>query len=145
MISDGYIYDDGGRESAGFKGQAGNCVTRAIAIASGLPYRNVYIALRDALRSRKRRRKTEHSTSPRDGVPRRIFHPCLLKLGFEWVPTMQIGSGCKVHLTANELPAGRLVVRVSKHVCAMIDGVIYDTSDPRRNNDRCVYGYYIKR
>lgn len=76
-------------------------------------------------------------------------------LGFEWVPTMFIGQGCKVHLTDGELPAGRLVVIVSKHLTAVIDGVIHDTYSPERNihwthgdgtntiQRRCVYGYYI--
>ena len=37
-----FNFNDGGRAAAGFKGQAGDCVTRAIAIATGLPYRQVY-------------------------------------------------------------------------------------------------------
>jgi len=43
------------------------------------------------------------------------------------VPTMAIGSGCKVHLADGELPPGRLVVSVSKHYTAVTDGVIHDT------------------
>lgn len=65
-------------------------------------------------------------------------------LGWTWVPTMQIGQGCKVHLRAEELPAGRLVVSVSKHETAVIDGVINDIYDCSRDGTRCVYGYYIK-
>ena len=37
---------------------------------------------------------------------------------------MHIGSGCKVHLRDGELPSGRLVVSVSKHMVAVVDGVI---------------------
>jgi hypothetical protein len=55
---------------------------------------------------------------------------------------MQIGSGCTVHLSADELPSGRLVVSVSKHLTAVIDGVIHDTHDPSRRGTRCVYGYW---
>jgi hypothetical protein len=55
---------------------------------------------------------------------------------------MQIGSGCKVHLRDGELPTGRLVVFVSKHYTAVIDGVIHDTYDPSRAGTRCVYGYF---
>ena len=40
-----WTYDDGGREAAGYQGRAGDCVTRSIAIASGLPYSTVYDAL----------------------------------------------------------------------------------------------------
>lgn len=55
---------------------------------------------------------------------------------------MQIGQGCKVHLRADELPQGRLVVSLSKHHSAVIDGVVHDTFDPNRDGTRCVYGYY---
>jgi hypothetical protein len=55
---------------------------------------------------------------------------------------MFIGQGCKVHLRADELPKGRLVVALSKHIVAVIDGVIHDTDDPSRGGTRCVYGYF---
>jgi hypothetical protein len=55
---------------------------------------------------------------------------------------MQIGSGCTVHLKSNELPTGRLVVRCSKHVVAVIDGALHDNHDSSRNGTRCVYGYW---
>jgi hypothetical protein len=78
-----------------------------------------------------------------------------------------------VHLADGELPAGRLVVAVSKHYTAVIDGVIHDTHNPSRSTSwtiepdkgqelkanqgrnengvwtevggRCVYGYWQKR
>jgi hypothetical protein len=31
-----WVYDDGGRADAGFKGKAGDCVARAIAIAAAI-------------------------------------------------------------------------------------------------------------
>jgi len=55
---------------------------------------------------------------------------------------MKIGSGYKVHLAEGELPMGRLVVHVSKHSVAVIDGVLHDTHDPTRGESRCVYGYW---
>lgn len=67
------------------------------------------------------------------------------RLGWTWHPTMQIGSGCTVHLDRDELPAGRVIVAVSKHVCAVIDGVLRDTHDCSRAGTRCVYGYWIER
>jgi hypothetical protein len=33
---------------------------------------------------------------------------------------MQVGSGCKVYLRADELPPGRLIARVSRHVVDVI-------------------------
>jgi len=59
------------------------------------------------------------------------------------VPTMGIGTGCKVHLADGELPMGRLVVSVSKHYTCVVDGVINDTFNPERETGRCVYGYWI--
>ena len=63
-------------------------------------------------------------------------------LGFKWTPTMLIGQGCKVHLLADELPKGKLIVNVSKHFTCVIDGIINDTYDCSREGTRCVYGYY---
>jgi hypothetical protein len=40
-----YVYDDGGRAAAGYRGHAGDCVARAVAIASQRPYAEVYAAL----------------------------------------------------------------------------------------------------
>lgn len=42
-----FQYNDGGRKDAGYKGFTGDCVCRAICIASGLPYQKVYRRLAD--------------------------------------------------------------------------------------------------
>lgn len=42
-----YVYDDGGRAAAGFKGETGDCVCRAVAIATEQPYQVVYDALNE--------------------------------------------------------------------------------------------------
>jgi len=70
------------------------------------------------------------------------IHKYLRELGYEWVPTMGQGTGCQVHLRADELPSGRIIARVTRHLCAVIDGVIYDTGNPSRGGTRCVYGYW---
>lgn len=138
-----YQLNDGGRKAAGYAGGTGDCVTRAIAIATGKPYQEVYDALNEAAQAERPRRGRKRSAA-RTGVFRRTYERYLLSLGFKWTPTMQIGQGCTVHLRADELPAGRLVVTVSKHLVAVIDGVIHDTHDPSRDGTRCVYGYYKK-
>lgn len=130
-----FILNDGGRAAAGYKGRTGDCVTRAIAIVTGLSYQEVYDTLHERL---------EEGGSPRDGVPREVYEPYLKTLGWAWKPTMKIGSGCLVHLRADELPAGRIVARLSRHLCAVIDGVVHDTFDPSREGTRCVYGYFYK-
>lgn len=152
-INMSFQYDDGGRAVAGYKGRAGDCVTRAIAIATGKPYPEVYEALWDHLRSyaSDHRDKVARQiargggrlgTTPRNGVNTQVFGPYLESLGWIWVPTMHISQGCKVHLCAGELPTGKLVVRLSRHITAVIDGVIHDVYDPSRDGSRCVYGYW---
>ncbi len=139
-----WVYDDGGRQAAGFKGNAGDCVVRAVTIASEFPYMEVYRALSNGCKTQRRTKRSSPHSSARDGVntKRKWFKDYMASIGFVWKPTMHIGSGCKVHLHDGELPNGRLVVAVSKHYTAVIDGVIYDTHDPQREQGRCVYGYW---
>lgn len=126
-------YNDGGRAAAGFAGNTGDCVVRSIAIVGELNYRDVYDHLSAALGTGK---------SPRNGIPKKVYKKYLDDRGWIWTPTMQIGSGCTVHLRADELPAGRVLVSTSRHLTAVIDGQIHDTHDPSRGGTRCVYGYY---
>jgi hypothetical protein len=137
-----FIYDDGGRIAAGYKGKTGDCVTRAIAIASGLPYQFAYDLINSAATSERLGRRKRTKSSARTGVHKDTTRNVLALLGWNWVPTMHIGQGCKTHLRADELPSGRLIVQVSKHTCAVIDGVIHDTHDPSRRGTRSVYGYW---
>jgi hypothetical protein len=140
-------YNDGGRADAGFKGKAGDCVTRAIAIATGLPYKEVYDELgrRSKLRAESYRgKRKKFKNTARDGVHREIYEAYLEELGWTWTPTMQVGQGCKVHLRADELPEGTVIVRVSRHVVTVVDGVIQDNHNSSRGGNRCVYGYYTK-
>lgn len=127
-----FVRDDGGREQAGFKGNAGDCVVRAVAIATAQPYQAVYDALADGCRTQRLTKLSKVKASARNGVNtrRKWFRDYMASLGWTWTPTMHIGSGCKVHLLPGELPMGRLIVAVSKHYTAVIDGVIHDTHDP---------------
>jgi len=172
-----FTFNDGGRSAAGYKGTTGDCVCRAICIAAELPYQQVYDELAKGnltQRASKRTPKKSKTAARGINVRRKWFQDYMKSLGFAWKPTMLIGRGCKVHLTDGELPMGRLVVSVSKHYTAVIDGVIQDTHNPSErgatiypngypahlipkgayktengngwtyNPDRCVYGYYYK-
>ena len=150
-----FQYNDGGRQAAGYKGTTGDCVTRAIAIATGKPYQEVYDTLNELGKAERTSKRKRGKSSARNGVYRAAYHKYLASLGWKWAPTMHIGSGCTVHLIDGELPDGRLIVSVSKHLTAVIDGVINDTFDPQRNTlivenyiqrfaGRCVYGYWTK-
>jgi hypothetical protein len=152
------VFDDGGREASGRKGFAGDCVARSIAIAAGLPYADVYAALAKNTGEQRAGKRGKRAATARSGinVTRKWFKDYMTSLGFRWTPCMGIGTGCKVHLVKGELPMGRLVVSLSRHYTAVIDGVIHDTFNPTRAtlhheqgvvgavriSHRCVYGYW---
>lgn len=143
--SNTWQYSDGGRRAAGYTTEApGDCVTRAIAIATGLDYQLVYDRINEHAQHERPRHGRRRSAA-RLGVFKATWERLLKELGWMWVPTMAIGSGCRVHLRADELPPGRLIVQVSRHVVAVIDGVVHDDHDSTRDGTRCVYGYYMKR
>jgi hypothetical protein len=141
-----FVHDDGGRAAAGYKGDApGDCACRAIAIATGTPYQTVYDALNGLGQRERVTKRRRHKSGARTGVHKATFRKFLTDLGWTWVPTMFIGGGCKVHLRADELPSGRLIVSLSKHLTTVIDGVVHDTYDGSRDGTRCVYGYFIAK
>ncbi|HUR09639.1 MAG TPA: hypothetical protein VM347_44375 [Nonomuraea sp.] len=131
-MSGGWVHDDGGRAAAGFKGSAGDCATRAIAIATGLPYQEAYGLVNEHAKRERKGTKRRGMSNARTGVHKVTMQRVMAALGWQWTPTMRIGQGCTVHLTADELPAGRIIVSLSRHYAAVIDGVVYDTHDPRR-------------
>lgn len=168
-----FKYNDGGRSSH-FKGTGGDCVTRAITITTGKDYMEIYNRLAEGNATQRRGKQESKTKAGKQtalrgiNTKRKWFKDYMAELGFKWVPTMQIGSGCKVHLCANELPKGKLILAVTRHYTTMINGVINDTFNPSRlfsspyNGDevktnqfvtiangmihtynRCVYGYWI--
>lgn len=146
-----FKFNDGGREKSGYKGSAGDCVTRAIAIATGKTYNEVYDRMfieikklaatkRSAAAKKAGGGGGRAGTTPRNGVSKKVYHKYLIEeMGMVWMPTMLVGQGCKVHLTENELPSGKLIVQCAKHLTTVINGVINDTWDC---SGKCVYGYY---
>ena len=143
--------NDGGREAAGYKGKAGDCVVRSIAIVTNLPYQKFMMIFIKQMKTLEQHRELnllrslkQKNDSPRTGTHRVVLKKYLQKLGWNWTPTMFIGQGCKVHLKKDELPSGTLIVSCSKHITVVKDGVLHDTYDCSRNGTRCVYGYWKK-
>lgn len=138
-----HIFDDGGRSAAGYKGHTGDCVTRSIAIATGKTYQEVYDALNSLSTLERTGKHKRGKSSSRNGVFRSTYQRYLESIGWIWIPTMRIGQGCTVHLREDELPKNRrLIVSLSRHLTAVINGVIHDTHNPDRDGTRCVYGYF---
>ena len=140
------VISDGGRQEAGLKGQGGDCGVRAISHATGVEYsRAAEMIVQFAKLERTGKRKKKIS-NPRTGVYRQTMDRVLSSLGWTWQATMQVGSGCTVHLRPEEIPTdlGPLVVRVSRHFTCVKDGKVWDTYDCTREGTRCVYGYWYK-
>lgn len=127
-----FRYNDGGRSKYFRAADVRDCVVRATAIASGRDYKEVYNLY-----------KKVSGKTPRNGVDRKYCRQVIEMLGGKWTPCMKIGTGCKVHLMKDEIPmTGRVIVSLSRHLCAIVDGVINDTYNPSRDGERCVYGYW---
>lgn len=126
-----------------YAGHTRDRVYRAISIATGRRCHQVYDELNAPGNSERRSKRRRHRSSARTGVRKTTMRHYLASLRWRWVPTMKVGQSWKVHLRGGELPSGRIIVSVSRHLCAVIAGVIHDTYDPSRNGTRCVYRYWV--
>lgn len=144
-----WVFDDGGRVEAGYRGFTGDCGVRALAIATDLSYREAYdLANTYGAAERTRKSKRTGADRKKSGARTGIYGPTMRRimadLGWVWVPTMFIGSGTTVHLRVGELPTDRgpLITNLSKHFAAVVDGKVHDIYDPTRDGTRAVYGFY---
>ena len=134
---------DGGRANAGFKGRGtGDCVTRAIAIALGLPYRRTYNELGALCHAM----TGGIEKSVRDGVDTSVCHRFLLNRG--WGITLTPGAYLKNIIDIAPLHYDATFIAVlARHYVCVIDGVIHDTWDSRvSKRSKCgsprLIGYY---
>jgi hypothetical protein len=137
-----HVYNDGGRAAAGRRGDARDCAARAISIATGIGYNQAYALINEIAKTERGSRRRGGRSSARNGVHGATMRRIMDALGWQWTPTMKIGEGCRVHLSADELPAGRIIVSLSRHYAAVIEGELHDTHDCSRDGTRCVYGYW---
>jgi len=121
-----YEYNDGGR--AQYKeGRAGDCVSRAISIATGRDYQAVWDELQ-AMGAR----------NPDNGVNKRVWSRYLKAHGFVWVSCGKSGRTNKDFVPTS----GVLILRQRRHLCAVIDGVLHDT---HTTHQKKITGYYVRQ
>ena len=132
-----YHYNDGGRRDAGFKGETGDCVTRAIAIATGTRYRQVYRELTELTKSM----TGGLETSVASGCSNAVAHRYLIDLGWSVVPTP--------NRYLKDAPRDqRILVKLTeRHDVAVINGTVHDSWDSRvSKRTKCgspkMAGYY---
>ena len=133
-----FVYHDGGRKRAGFKGKTGDCVVRAIAIGTGTPYQEVYDTINDLGRER-----LGQTSISRTGVPEPISSIYLRRLG--WVYT---GMYPPCELSDVQWPDDRVfIVWISRHYTTIKNGAIYDTwkYQSGKGRKRWVWGFWSKK
>lgn len=148
-----YLYNDGGR-SKYFKGNAGDCVVRAIAIATSTDYKIVYDELYQANKEYLASKKTKvakrmKSATPRNGNFKTIYKKYLISKGWEWVTLKKFGSTERTKLDALTHLKTPIIVSVNRHLLCMINGTVNDTWDSRYSfweetkSVKTAHGYFI--
>lgn len=118
----GYEHDDGGRIAAGYKGEAGDCVTRALAILTGKPYRELYRELARAQQS------VTGTRSARNGISSKAYQKVYAAHGLTKV---KLPKGPRPTYTEAHRRYGNCIVSTTRHVCALVDGKLRDIFDGR--------------
>jgi len=127
-----YQYNDGGR-SKYFKGKAGDCAARAMAIALEVDYKDAYNELAKANAKGRGGQK-----SARNGIYKEDFNRVLEAHGWVWVAAPKF-EGRKAYV--QDMPSGRVIARMARHFVAVIDGVANDTFN---STSKMIYGYWVK-
>lgn len=68
-----WTYNDGGRKTAGYKGDAGDCAARACAIATGAPYQEVYDRINKLAEGERKGKRMRGRSSARTGVHKGVL------------------------------------------------------------------------
>lgn len=153
-----FNYNDGGRSKYFKATNVGDCVTRAIAIATGKDYKEVYNRLNEmAQKESTRHHRGGKRSQSRNGVFKETWKRYLKEIGWVHHKTCELGSRAeKIKFVDGALPTeGRVIVQLSRHLTCLVDGVINDTYDCSKkdyydwetqelvtNTERCVYGYW---
>lgn len=142
-------WNDGGRFHCGFVGLTGDCVVRAIAIATGENYRHVYDSL-----------GTAALKSPRQGVNLDVTRDYLESRGWQFHDTIEEpinrpwdtespSDDELATLAQTPLPDGIVIVwlrsehsRRAGHLCSVVNQVVQDTWDPSQEPSLRVAGYW---
>ena len=127
----GFQFDDGGRAEAGLKGKTGDCVVRAIAIATGLDYTTLYKHLAPKTLARLGVNVQDDMPTYLKGVYHVDYEPLLKELGFTKTTSSE-GYAHPTYTQAYQAFGNCLVLsHDGTHLSAIIDGELRDTFDHR--------------
>ena len=118
----GFIPDDGGRKAAGYPEDAGDCVTRALAILTGRDYKLLFRRLADSNAAFGEARRADKG----------VVKPAYEKI-FAWYGLFRVRLPKGPRPTYAEAHAryGDCIVSTVAHVCALKGGALRDTFDGR--------------
>lgn len=120
----GFTRFDGGRKAAGYKGSTGDCVVRAITIASDGDYKEIY----DACASANKLFHPNKAASARNGVFQDAWHYVCKYLGFE---DMGVKASEELSITDAYNRFGDCIVEIPRHLLAVKGGFVVDSWDSR--------------
>ena len=129
-----YHYNDGGRAAAGFRGKTGDCLVRAVAIATGLPYRDVYHTVSSTMKKHGYRASGNVYLQTQE-----LRKPGMLRVGAVQRLVLKDYGFVKVSLPPGPRPTytqafqqfGTCIVSTNGHVATLMDGALQDTFDGR--------------
>ncbi len=146
-----FIETDGGRQAAGFIGTTGDCVTRALTIVTGEPYKQVYQELFDTAKAYSKEydnpiaeRIKRHGATPRRGVNKEIYDIFLRKRGWAYLNKLKNDKYVERMVEDTFDSEKMYIVQVSKHLTVVKNHTILDSYDPSKDGKRGVKGYYLK-
>lgn len=120
---------DAGRAESRRPKQRNDCTVRALASVMAWPYDQAYDLVASAGRKSGKPFRLTKTYLPQKTLPfTAICHVFHAKAGES---RMTLGRFCAEH------PDGRFIVKVAKHVVAVINGIAYD--DEALDENRCVY------
>lgn len=136
-----FVYDDGGRAEAGYRAKGvGDCVPRAIAIATGIPYKKVLTDLYEKQKMFYLLRFVERNPHPTTGTQVQVYREYLEALG--WKKVYPKG---KLRFRKDNLPKRKkIIVELDRHLAAVIDGKLRDTHESSKQGEKFIRGYWIK-
>ncbi len=124
-----FCHTDAGRAESRRPKQRYDCTVRALASVMAWPYDQAYDLAAAAGRKSGKPFRLAKTYLPQKTLPfTTICHSFPAKAG---EPRMTLGRFCAEH------PDRRFIVKMAKHVVAVIDGIAYD--DEALDENRCVY------
>lgn len=124
--------NDGGRSLAGYSGQTGDCVVRALTIALDGSYINMHSHLNQMAWELEKSQRSKSGAAT--GFYNSTLSHMMKKFKFKWV---------KNRTKSFSIPnKGTYIVAFPTHVCVVKNGTIHDTHNPFNELGNFVLGYW---